>query len=190
MYLIVGLGNPEADYSKTRHNMGFNVINKLSEKYNIEVNKSKFKGLVGSGIIEGEKVVLLKPQTFMNLSGESIIETMNFYKISADELIIIYDDIDTEPGTIRIRKTGSAGSHNGMKSVISNINTENFCRIRVGIGRPKDNQDMITYVIGHVPDEEMKQLSQGVEIAEEAVIEILKNNVDLAMNKFNKKKAD
>ena len=106
MYLIVGLGNPENDYSKTRHNMGFNVINKVSEKYGIEVNKSKFKALVGNGMIEGKKVVLLKPQTFMNLSGESIIEAMNFYKIQENELIVIYDDIDIEPGNIRIRRNG------------------------------------------------------------------------------------
>lgn len=188
MYLIVGLGNPESDYSKTRHNMGFNVINKLSNKYAIEVNKSKFKGLFGTGIIEGEKVVLLKPQTFMNLSGESVLEAMNFYKIPEENLIIIYDDFDTESGLIRIRKTGSAGSHNGMKSVISCINTDKFCRVRVGIGRPKDNTDMITYVIGYVPEEEMKVLDKGTDIAKDAVIEIIKNGADSAMNKFNKKK--
>jgi len=188
MKLIVGLGNPEADYSKTRHNMGFNVINKLSEKYGIEVNKSKFKALVGNGIIEGEKVVLLKPQTFMNLSGEALREAINFYKFSNEDIIIIYDDIDTLPGTIRIRKTGSAGSHNGMKSVIQNINTEDFARIRVGIGRPEHTNDMVNYVIGYIPEEEIKILDEGCEIAKEAVIEIVKNGVDSAMNKFNKKK--
>ncbi len=185
MYLIVGLGNPESDYSKTRHNMGFNVINKLSEKYGIEVNKSKFKGLVGSGIIENEKVILLKPQTFMNLSGESIIEAVNFYKITLENLIVIYDDIDIEPGNIRIRKNGSAGTHNGMKSVINILNTEEFTRIRVGIGKPKENMDMISYVIGHIQEEDIENLNKGVEIAKEAVIEIIKNNVDSAMNKFN-----
>lgn len=190
MYLIVGLGNPESDYSKTRHNMGFNVINKIANKYTIDVNKSKFKALFGSGIIEGEKVVLLKPQTFMNLSGESVIEAMNFYKITPDELIVIYDDFDTESGAIRIRKTGSAGSHNGMKSVINSINTENFCRIRVGIGKPQNKTDMITYVIGHVPEEEMKVLDEGTSIAQDAVIEIIKNGTEMAMNKFNKRKID
>lgn len=188
MYLIVGLGNPEADYSKTRHNMGFNVINKISEKYNIDVNKSKFKGLIGNGIIEGEKVILLKPQTFMNLSGESIVDVMNFYKISKEELIVIYDDIDIVPGNIRIRKNGSAGTHNGMKSIISCLNTEDFCRVRVGIGKPKENMDMITYVIGHIPEEEIEPLNNGVKIASDAVIEIIKNSVDSAMNKYNKKK--
>lgn len=188
MYLVVGLGNPESDYSKTRHNMGFNVINKLSSEYGVEVNKSKFKGLVGTGIIEGEKVVLLKPQTFMNLSGESVIEAMNFYKITEENLIVIYDDFDTDSGLIRIRKTGSAGSHNGMKSVINCINSDKFCRVRVGIGRPKDHTDMISYVIGHVPEDEMKILDKGTDIAKDAVIEIIKNGADSAMNKFNKKK--
>lgn len=187
MYLIVGLGNPEADYSKTRHNMGFNVINKLSEKYGIETNKTKFKALVGNGTIEGEKVILLKPQTFMNLSGEALIEAMNFYKISNENIIVIYDDIDTLPGTIRIRKTGSAGSHNGMKSVIHNISTEEFSRIRVGIGRPEHTNDMINYVIGHIPEEEVDLLDKGCDLAKEAVTEIIKNGIDSAMNKFNKK---
>ena len=187
MYLVVGLGNPESDYSKTRHNMGFNVINELSKKYNIEVNKSKFKGLVGNGIIEGEKVVFLKPQTYMNLSGESVIEAMNFYKVQEDELIVIYDDIDIEPGNIRIRRNGSAGTHNGMRSIVEHIKTQNFIRVRVGIGKPKEHVDMISHVIGHIPDEEKKVLEEGTNIAKEAVIEIIKNSVDSAMNKFNKK---
>ncbi len=190
MYLIVGLGNPETDYSKTRHNMGFNVINKISVECGIEVSKSKFKALMGSGIIGDKKVVLLKPQTFMNLSGESVIEAMNFYKVSEDELIIIYDDIDIDSGCIRIRKSGSAGTHNGMKSVIANIKTEKFCRVRVGIGKPDEHIDMINHVIGYVPEEEMKILDKGVETAKDAVIEIVKNSVDSAMNKFNKKKDD
>lgn len=188
MYLIVGLGNPETDYSKTRHNMGFNVINKLAEEWNIEVNKSKFKALFGDGIVNGEKVILLKPQTFMNLSGESVIEVMNFYKIPEENLIVIYDDIDIEPGNIRIRKNGSAGTHKGMISVIQNIGTEDFCRVRVGIGQPQENTDMISYVIGYIPEEEMKKLNEGVEKAKEAVQEILKNGADSAMNKYNKKK--
>ena len=188
MKLIVGLGNPEADYSKTRHNMGFNVINKLADKYDIEVNKSKFKGLVGSGIIEGEKVLLLKPQTYMNLSGESLIEAMNFYKISNEDIVVIYDDIDTEPGTIRIRKQGSSGSHKGMISVIQHIGTEDFTRIRVGIGRPENTEYIIDYVIGYIPEDEAKVLDEGCNIAKDAVIELIKNGVDSAMNKYNKKK--
>lgn len=185
MYLIVGLGNPESDYGKTRHNMGFNVINKLAEKYDISVNKCKFKAEYGTGIINGEKVVLVKPQTFMNLSGEAVQEFMSFYKIDNKELIVIYDDIDTIPGKIRIRKSGGPGTHNGMKSVVGCINTTEFIRVRVGIGMPEFKGDLINYVIGYVPEEEFKVLNQGVAIAADAVEEILKNGADIAMNKYN-----
>ena len=185
MYLIVGLGNPESDYSRTRHNMGFDVINKLAEKFDIKVNKSKFKALYGTGTINGEKVILVKPQTFMNLSGEAVQEFVNFYKINLDELIVIYDDIDTTPGKIRIRKTGGPGTHNGMKSVVSMLNSEEFMRVRVGIGMPEFKGDLINYVIGHVPDEEYDMLQKGVAIAAESVEEILKNGIDIAMNKYN-----
>lgn len=185
MYLIVGLGNPESEYSKTRHNMGFNVINELSKKYNIPVEKSKFKGLYGTGIIENEKVALLKPQTFMNLSGESLIEIVNFYKIPLENIIIIYDDIDIEPGNIRIRKSGSAGTHNGMKSIIEHLGTTEFSRIRVGIGKPAEHIDMITHVIGGVSKSDLETLQIGVEKARDAVIEILKNDISSAMNKYN-----
>ena len=185
MYLIVGLGNPEEEYSKTRHNMGFNVINKISNKYGIEVNKKKFDSLIGDGIIEGEKVILLKPQTYMNLSGKAIMQVINFYKIPLENVIVIYDDIDVEPGLIRIRKKGSSGSHNGMKSVIQELNSEEFARIRVGIGKPKYDNDMINYVIGAISEEDKTDLEAGVEKAREATIEILKNGIDIAMNKFN-----
>lgn len=185
MYLIVGLGNPEPEYSKTRHNMGFDVINKLSNKYEINVNKSKWKGLVGTGIIENEKVILLKPQTFMNLSGESIREVMDFYNLENKDIIIIYDDMDIEKGEIKVRKTGGPGSHNGMKSVIENLPNNRFKRVRVGIGKPENKSDMINYVIGKVSDEEQEILDKGTEKAKEAVIEIIKNGVDSAMNKFN-----
>ena len=186
MYLIVGLGNPESDYAKTRHNMGFNVINKISNKYNIDVKKSKFKALYGTGTINGEKVVLVKPQTYMNLSGEAVQEFVNFYNVdSSNELVIIYDDIDTMPGKIRIRKVGGPGSHNGMKSVVHCLGTESFTRVRVGIGTPENKADLINYVIGYVPEEELEKLNKGVEIAEEAVEEIIKSGVDIAMNKYN-----
>ena len=185
MYLIVGLGNPEADYAKTRHNMGFNVINKLAKEYDIEIGRKKYNSEYESGVIEGQKVVLVKPQTFMNSSGEAVIEFVNFYKIELDKVIIIYDDIDIEPGKIRIRKTGSPGSHNGMKSVVHFLNNENFPRIRVGIGKPTDEENIIEYVIGGIPEEDKKALEEGVEVAKNAVIEILKNGMDIAMNKFN-----
>ena len=186
MYLIVGLGNPEKDYEKTRHNMGFNVINKLSEKYDISVTKNKFKAFYGQGIIEGEKVILVKPQTFMNLSGESVVEFVNFFKIPAENILVIYDDFDTEPGNIRIRKFGTAGTHNGMISVIDNLKTEKFPRVRIGIGKPKDKKiDMISYVIGFVSEEDKKVLEEGVIKGVDAVSEIMKNGIDSAMNKYN-----
>ena len=185
MYLIVGLGNPEVEYSKTRHNMGFNTINKIAQQYHIEINKTKFQGLYESAIIEEQKVILVKPQTYMNLSGNCVKEIVDFYKISKEEILVIYDDMDIEPGKIKIRKKGSAGGHNGMKSIIQMLGTEEFSRIRIGIGRPEHNGDEINYVIGAIPEEEIPKLEEGVEKAKEAVIEILKNGIDSAMNKFN-----
>ena len=185
MYLIVGLGNPENEYAKTRHNMGFDTINEFAKKNNINITKSKFKGLYETATIEGQKVILLKPQTYMNASGESVKEIVDFYNIKTEEIIIIYDDIDTEKGEIRIRKQGGPGTHNGMKSVVYELGTSDFARIRVGIGQPDFKLDMINYVIGKVPEEEQKILHEGVEKATEAIEEILKNGIDIAMNKFN-----
>ena len=185
MYLIIGLGNPESDYSRTRHNMGFNVINNLSEKFDIKVNKTKFKAEYGTGSINGEKVVLIKPQTYMNLSGEAVSQFVNFYKVKNEEILVIYDDIDTVPGKIRIRKTGSAGTHNGMKSVVSCLSSENFARIRVGIGMPEHKGDLINYVIGHISDNEYEELQKGVELAAEAVESIIKIGIDKTMNLYN-----
>lgn len=185
MFLIVGLGNPEEEYSNTRHNMGFDTINKLANEYNIKINKNKFKGLCGSGIIENEKVILLKPQTYMNLSGESIKEAMAFYKIKSENIIVIYDDIDIEPGIIKIRKKGGHGGHNGMKSVISEIDTQNFPRIRIGIGKPENKGQLIEYVIGKMPQTDKDILEKATILGKEAILEIIKNGVDIAMNKFN-----
>ena len=183
MYLIVGLGNPEEDYKNTRDNMGFDTVNKIASEYNIEVNKKKFRGLYGTGIIEGKKVTLLKPQTFMNLSGESIKEAVDFYKIENTNIIVIYDDMDIELGSIKIRKKGNPGSHNGMRSVVKYLGTE-FPRIRIGIGRPDDG-DFVKYVIGAIPEEEKEILDKSTNIAKDATIEIIKNGIDNAMNKFN-----
>ena len=183
MYLIVGLGNPEEDYSNTRHNMGFDAVNKIAKEYNIEINKKKFKGLYGIGQIEEEKVILLKPQTFMNLSGESIKEIVDFYKIENNNIIVIYDDMDIDLGIIKIRKKGNPGSHNGMKSVVKYLGTE-FPRIRVGIGKP-DDDDFIKYVIGPIPEEEKEILDKSTSLAKDAAIAIIKQAVDNAMNKFN-----
>ena len=185
MYLIVGLGNPEQDYNNTRHNMGFKTINKLAKQYEIEVTKNKFKGLYGNGIIEDEKVILLKPQTFMNLSGESIKEIVQFYKIELEKIIVIYDDIDIEPGTIKLRKAGGPGTHNGMKSVVQELGTQNFKRVRVGIGKPKIGQNLIEYVIGAISEEDKEKLDKATDLAKDAIIEIIKNGIDTAMNKFN-----
>lgn len=185
MYLIVGLGNPEEEYSKTRHNMGFNTINKIAKQYEISVEKKNFKGLYGIGNIENQKVILLKPQTYMNLSGESIQEVMHFYKITPEKLIVIYDDMDIEKGIVKIRKKGGPGTHNGMKSVVHNINSQEFARVRVGIGTPHDSTDLINYVIGVIPQDEIEILDSATTKAKDAVIEILKNGIDKAMNKFN-----
>ena len=185
MYLIVGLGNPEEEYSKTRHNMGFNTINKIAQKYNIEVNKNKFQGLCENAIIEDKKVILIKPQTYMNLSGNCVKEFVDFYKVKKEEVLVIYDDMDIEPGKIKIRKKGSSGGHNGMKSIIKMLGTEEFPRIRVGIGRPKYSGDEINYVIGAIPEEDITKLEDGIELAQKAVIEILRNGIDSAMNKMN-----
>ena len=185
MYLIVGLGNPEEDYAGTRHNMGFDTLNKISKEYNIEINKKKFSGLYGTGTIENEKVILLKPQTFMNLSGKSIKECIDFYKIDLDKLVVIYDDIDIEKGIVKLRKQGGPGTHNGMKSVVDSLGTEKFSRVRVGIGMPEHKGDLINYVLGYIPEEEKELLNKGCEIAKKSVIEIIKRGIDIAMNKIN-----
>ena len=185
MYLIVGLGNPENEYTHTRHNMGFDTINQIAKNNNIQITKNKFKGLCESTIIQNQKVILLKPQTYMNLSGESVKEVAEFYNLKPEEIIVIYDDIDIEKGYIKIRKKGGAGSHNGMKSVVEELQSTDFARIRVGIGQPEFKSDMINYVIGKVSQEEQEILQQGVEKAAKAVEEILKNGIDIAMNKFN-----
>lgn len=187
MYLIVGLGNPEEEYANTRHNMGFDAINKISEKNNIKVNKTKFEGLYGTGEIEGEKVILLKPQTYMNLSGQSIKKYADYYKIVPENIIVIFDDIDMEKGQIRIRKQGSGGSHKGMISVVEMLGTEKIPRIRVGIGSPENKKYMIEYVISKINKEEQEQLQPGIEKAEEAVKAIIKEGLDKAMNKYNSK---
>ena len=185
MYLIVGLGNPEEDYKGTRHNMGFDAINKICEEHNIKIVKNKFNGLYEKCTIEGKDVILLKPQTFMNLSGTCVREFGNFYKIPHENILVIYDDMDIEKGIIKIRKKGNSGSHNGMKSIVENLGTIEFPRIRIGIGKPMENEDKIKYVIGKISNKTKEELETGVIKAKEAVNEILKNGIDAAMNKFN-----
>lgn len=187
MYLIVGLGNPEPEYSRTRHNMGFDVINKLAKKYEIELSRNNYQAIYGNGIIEGERVILVKPQTFMNASGVSIKKYVDFYKIPLEKVIVIYDDMDTEVGRLRVRVKGGAGSHNGMKSVVQELGSENFPRIRVGIGRPRDEFDRIDYVIGSIPDEEYAKLQEEQEKAVDAVICYILHGIDETMNNFNER---
>ena len=185
MYLIVGLGNPEPEYSKTRHNMGFDTINILSKKYDIKVEKKDFEGLYGTGEIEGEKVILLKPQTYMNESGKSIIKCKNFYKIPIENVIVIYDDIDIDEGITKIRKTGGPGTHNGMKSVISELNEKGFTRIRVGTGMPEFKELLIPYVLEKLKKDQYAKLEPAIERAAECVEAIIREGVDKAMNLYN-----
>ncbi len=182
MYLIVGLGNPEEEYSKTRHNMGFDVLNKISENYNIPVEKKDFDGLIGSGMIEGQKVILLKPQTYMNDSGKSILQVKNFYKIEDENIIVIYDDIDLPEAVVKLRKKGGPGTHNGMKSVVSYLNSQNFPRVRIGTGMPEFKELLIPYVIEKLSDKQYEILKPAIEKGAKATIDIIKSGIDLAMN--------
>jgi PTH1 family peptidyl-tRNA hydrolase len=188
MYLVVGLGNPGQEYVNTRHNIGFDAINYIANKYNIEINREKFKGVYGEGFINNNKVILLKPTTYMNLSGESIRELVNFYKLNNDEVIVIYDDISLEVGKLRIRAKGSAGGHNGIKSIISNLATDEFPRIKVGVGQPK--HDLVSHVLGKFSSEENKVLEKTLPAVVQAVEVMIKDSINEAMNKFNGFKAE
>lgn len=185
MYLIVGLGNPGKEYEKTRHNVGFTAIDYLSYNYNISVSKIKFKGIYGDGLIQGEKCILLKPQTFMNLSGESVREASEYFKIEPDKIIIVYDDVALEPGKIRIRPKGSAGGHNGMKSIINHLQSDEFPRVRFGVGQAQHN--MVSHVLGKFSDEDGVKVSDAIRSLPDIVELIIKKGVNEAMNKFNGK---
>ncbi|WAW15044.1 aminoacyl-tRNA hydrolase [Peptostreptococcus equinus] len=185
MYIIIGLGNPGKKYERTRHNAGFDVIDKLADKHSIKVDKIKHKALIGEGRIGNEKVVLVKPQTYMNLSGESVISLVNFYKIDLKNLIVIYDDIDLDVGKLRIRKKGSAGSHNGMKSIIKCINSQEFPRVRVGVSKPQAGRDLADFVLSRVSKEQVEDMESGFDKAVKTVEEIIDKDIDSAMNKYN-----
>lgn len=186
-YVIAGLGNPGREYELTRHNAGFLALDILADKYDINVTKLKHKALTGTGMIGGHKVMLVKPQTYMNLSGESLREVLAYYKIPVEKLIVIYDDIDLKAGDLRIRKKGSAGTHNGMKSIIYQLDSDEFPRIRVGIGN--DRRGSLTdYVIGRLSEEEIKEIKPAIENAAEAAAKIVQHGTDKAMNEFNKRK--
>ena len=189
MYIIAGLGNPGKKYEETRHNMGFMAVDFLAEKYDIKVNKIRFRALTGEGRIAGQKVLLLKPQTYMNLSGESVRLALEYYKVNPQELIVIYDDIDIQAGMIRIRKKGSAGTHNGMRNILYHIRTEDFPRIRVGIGSGR-KEDMIDYVTGSVPKNEITLLKEAADKAACGAACIVEKGIEKkAMNEYNIKSA-
>jgi peptidyl-tRNA hydrolase, PTH1 family len=185
MKLIVGLGNPGKQYDGTRHNIGFEVIDKISEKLNINLDQAKFKGIYGYGMVEGEKVFLLKPLTYMNLSGESIIALMNYYQIEIEDLLVIYDDLDLPVGRIRLRQKGSAGGHNGIKSIISHLGTGEFNRIRVGIDRPSNGMTVVDYVLGRFFKEEQEQVSASVQKSVDACTDWIKKPFIQVMNTYN-----
>lgn len=188
MIIIAGLGNPGKEYETTRHNAGFMTIDMLAKKYNIDVIEKKHKALIGKGVIEGTKVILVKPQTYMNNSGESLREVVDYYKADAEsDLVVIYDDITLDVGGLRVRKKGSAGGHNGIKSIIAHLGTESFKRIRVGIGEKPSKMDLADWVLGHFPKADLKNLEEAMEDAVDALKLILNDEIDEAMNKYNRK---
>lgn len=189
MYIIVGLGNPTREYDNTRHNIGFAAIDYLADKYHIAVNEAKHKALLGKGVINGTKVVLVKPMTYMNLSGEAVRAVVDYYKVDEEsELIVIYDDISLDVGQLRIRKKGSAGGHNGIKNIILHLGHDVFNRIKIGVGDKPKNYDLADYVLGHFSKEEQVIMQESMQDMDGAVNLMLEQNVDQAMNLYNKKK--
>ena len=189
MYLIVGLGNPGREYDKTRHNAGFDTLDVLADMLNTSVEEKKFKGLYGRGLIGGEKVILLKPQTFMNLSGGPVQEMAAYFKIDPEsELIIIQDDIDLEPGQLRIRKQGSAGGHNGLKDIIGRLGTQKFMRVKIGVGAKPKGWNLADHVLGRFSSGDRKLVDEAIEFAADAVEKIITDGPDAAMNEYNRKR--
>lgn len=190
MYIIAGLGNPTKTYEGTRHNIGFDMIDAIADKYNIDVTTKKHKALTGKGRIDGVPVILAKPQTYMNLSGESIRDIADFYKIPAENIIIIYDDISLEVGQLRIRKKGSAGGHNGIKNIIAHLGTQEFPRIKVGIGSNPEGWDLADYVLSKYSKAERECLRDAQQDVVGAAALMVHDDVDGAMNQYNGKKRD
>lgn len=186
MYLIAGLGNPGRDYVGTRHNIGFETVDALCAKYDIKLNKNRFRAVCGEGRIGGEKVLVIKPQTFMNLSGESVREFRDWYHLEDEQIIVIFDDISLPVGKLRIREKGSAGGHNGIKNIIYQLGTEVFPRIKIGVGAPTHpDYDMKDYVLGKFSKEETEVLVQTVVRATDAVEEMIRRDAKSAMNRYN-----
>lgn len=189
MYIVAGLGNPGREYENTRHNVGFCVIDDIAKKYQIAMLERKHRAVIGRGYIDGQRVVLLKPLTYMNLSGESIREAVNYYKVDeCSQLVVISDDISLDVGQLRIRKKGSAGGHNGLKSIIQQLGHESFIRIRMGVSDKPQGYELKDYVLGRFTDGEKEVLREARENAAEAVRMILRGDVDGAMNRYNAKK--
>ena len=185
MYIIVGLGNPGKEYAHTRHNVGFETIDILADRMGIEVEEKKHKGLCGKGILAGQKVILLKPQTYMNLSGESVRAAADFYKVDPEDILVIYDDISLEPGQLRLRGKGSAGGHNGIKNIIAHLGTQEFPRVRIGVGEKPARMDLADYVLGHFPKEEAETMTTAFKDGAAAVVDMMTEGVEAAMNHFN-----
>ena len=191
MFIIAGLGNPDRQYEGTRHNVGFDVIDRLADKYNIAVDVKKHRAMLGKGVIEGQKVILAKPLTYMNLSGESIRSLVDYYKIDGEhELLVIYDDINLGVGQLRIREKGSAGGHNGIKNIIAHLGTQVFPRIRVGVGEKPSRYDLADYVLGHFSRAEKELMDEGYDHAVKAVGMILSGRIGDAMSEYNRKKKE
>jgi PTH1 family peptidyl-tRNA hydrolase len=185
MKIIAGLGNPDSKYDQTRHNIGFSVIDRIADRNNISMDISKHKGICGKGTISGEKVILVKPQTYMNLSGECLREVVDFYKADVSDVIVIFDDICLDVGKLRIRAKGSAGGHNGIKSIIAHLKSEEFARIKCGVGDKPKGYDLADYVLGHFNKEELPLIEQERDRAAMACECIIQEGIDAAMNKFN-----
>ncbi len=185
MYLIAGLGNPGREYEATRHNVGFVALDMIAEKLNIKINKVKFKGLLGETRYAGKKLLLLKPQTYVNLSGQSVLDTLNFYKIPTAQLIVIYDDMDLPVGQIRIRPSGGSAGHKGVDSIIYQLSSEKFLRVRVGIGRPDGQKDAAAHVLSKFYDEEIDKIKTAVDIAAEAALKLISDGIEQVMNIYN-----
>ncbi len=188
MILVVGLGNPGNQYENTRHNVGFLTVDILAKKLNSSVKKLKFKSLYGETRLNAEKLILIKPQTFMNNSGESVREWVNFYKVPPENLIVIQDDIDIPFATLRLRQKGSAGTHNGMKSIIYQIQKDNFPRVKIGVGQKNGQMDLADFVLSGFVKEEQKAIEEAILLAADAVLDIVKNGIEHAMNRYNMRK--
>ena len=188
MYLIVGLGNPGSKYAHTRHNVGFDVLDALSRKLGVSISRERDSALIGECFVGGQKVILALPQTYMNLSGEAVMRLVNWYKIPPENLLVVYDDIDLPQGHIRIRKNGSAGTHNGMRSIVGLLGYENFPRLRVGVGQKREGYELADWVLGHYIGEEQEVADKAFQTAADAIVDYIENGIESAMRKYNTKK--